>query len=143
MQEIIRSPPKEIQTTQDVGYYAPDGSNPFKLSVPCTFEFSISATPYLQTHHLESIFFDGRDSKAPTGGLGLWVLPARSRGGARGGPGGSWITLRIQPKARYPPFSKFRSIDSKKEDIALGVRRLLSLWHYSAFSFSLEATVRH
>jgi hypothetical protein len=30
--------------TQDVGYYALDGSNMSKLCVPCTFDFLISAT---------------------------------------------------------------------------------------------------
>jgi hypothetical protein len=54
-QEIIRSPLKVIETTQDVGYYALGGTNLSKPCVPYTFEFQISAIPYLQTHHLRGI----------------------------------------------------------------------------------------
>jgi hypothetical protein len=43
------STPKAIQTTkQDVGYYAHRGPNLSKPRVACTFEFLISATPYLK-----------------------------------------------------------------------------------------------
>jgi hypothetical protein len=43
------STPKAIQTTiQDVGYYAPSGSNLSKFCDPCTFEFLISASPHLK-----------------------------------------------------------------------------------------------
>jgi hypothetical protein len=41
--------------TQDVGYYTLGGPNLSKLCVPYTFEFLISATPYLQTYHLGGI----------------------------------------------------------------------------------------
>jgi hypothetical protein len=53
--KITRSPPTAIQTIQDIGYYALSGPNLSKLYVPCTFEFLISVTPYLQTHHLGGI----------------------------------------------------------------------------------------
>jgi hypothetical protein len=43
------STPKAIQTTkQDVGYYVHRGLNLSKSCVACTFEFQISATPYLK-----------------------------------------------------------------------------------------------
>jgi hypothetical protein len=43
------STPKAIQITiQDVGYYASYGPNLSKFCVPCTFEFLISASPYLK-----------------------------------------------------------------------------------------------
>jgi hypothetical protein len=47
MQQITRSRPKAIQTTQDVGYYTLGGLNLSKLYVPYTFEFLISVTSYL------------------------------------------------------------------------------------------------
>jgi hypothetical protein len=44
-----QSTPKAIQTTkQDVGYYAHRGPNLSKPCVACTFEFLISASPYLK-----------------------------------------------------------------------------------------------
>jgi hypothetical protein len=43
------STPKAIQTTKhDVGYYAHRGPNLSKPCVACTFEFLISALPYLK-----------------------------------------------------------------------------------------------
>jgi hypothetical protein len=45
----ITSTSKAIQTTiQDVGYYAHRGPNLSKPCVACTFEFLISASPYLK-----------------------------------------------------------------------------------------------
>jgi hypothetical protein len=41
-----------LQTTQDVEYYTLSSPNLSKPCISCTFEFLISATPYLQTHHL-------------------------------------------------------------------------------------------
>jgi hypothetical protein len=64
-QEITRSPPKAIQTTQDVGYYALSGLNLSKLYVPCTFEFLILAIPYLQLT-TSAVSLGGLDGKTPT-----------------------------------------------------------------------------
>jgi hypothetical protein len=76
MLEITRSPPKAIQNTQDVGYYAPGGPDLSKLFVPCTFEFLILAIPYLETHHLRGILGE-RGGKTPTAGaLGRGVHQA-------------------------------------------------------------------
>jgi hypothetical protein len=54
-----------MQITLDVGYYALGSLNLSKSCVSCTFEFLISVTPYLQTHHLRGIP-RGHGSKTPT-----------------------------------------------------------------------------
>jgi hypothetical protein len=67
------SPPKALQTIQDVGYYALGGPNMSKLYVPSTFEFLISATPYLQKLTTSGVSLSGRGGKTPTL-LGSWIL---------------------------------------------------------------------
>jgi hypothetical protein len=83
-QKITRSAPKAIQTTQDIGYYALGGPNLCKIYVPCTFEFLISATPYLKTHHL-GVSLGGHDGKTSIAGApGRGVHRASVRPGTTG-----------------------------------------------------------
>jgi hypothetical protein len=48
-----------------VGFDRQHSPNLSKPYVACTFEFLISATPYLQTHHL-GVSLGGRSGKTPT-----------------------------------------------------------------------------